>query len=736
MMYSYKNNNNILIKTNSFNDVANYAKVCKNTVFFAICGQNGYKMNFFDGNIVVTFPKTICYINKPILLSCSNVVIDGNGATIVGGSLANNKWIHYKDNIYYMDINTLVDDLYINNTRCTMARYPKKDYAKDCFAKDRIKAYKNMAGGYIHALHSKFWGGFSYKITKKTIFNRLKYVGGTQNNRPDGINKNYVYFENIFEDITEPFEWCFKENENRIYAYLPADLVVDSTQLITNECIFDIDKATDITIKNLNILGTVRTFMKTKEPLLRSDWTIYRGGAIHIKNSNNILVNSTNMQDIGSNAFFIDANCNNVQITNSHIKDIGASGACFVGNSDCVYNPLFRYEKKQHIKNISLNKGAKSENYPKNCGIENCIIENVGTIEKQASGVEISMAYKILVKNCSIFNTSRAGINIGDGTFGGHIIDGCDVFDCVKETGDHGCFNSWGRDRFWNLQGIAKEDIYKYSTLDCIEKTTIKNSRFRCDRGWDIDLDDGSSNYEICNNLCLNGGIKLREGFNRYVHHNVIINNTLHLHVWYKNSLDIVENNIVFKPYNTVLMDNGFGKSFNYNILHKTGVNMPVHAYKLSNVSGMDKNSYILDCKFDKHFNIQNDYIKGFSIPCEFGVKGDIIKQLSSSPIIPKEQNFYLSDNLNTYSFLGVSVKDIETDGEMSAYGTSSHNGVLVKAIEPNCKASKIGIQVDDVIIDINGIKIDCIKDIETIKNLNLKKHGVTVIRKQLTTKL
>ena len=53
--------------------------------------------------------------------------------------------------------------------------------------------------------------------------------------------------------------------------------------------------------------------------------------------------------------------------------------------------------------------------------------------------------------------------------------------------------------------------------LDAQKPTIIRNNRFRCDHGWDIDLDDGSSNYHIYNNLCLNGGIKLREGFHRIV---------------------------------------------------------------------------------------------------------------------------------------------------------------------------------------------------------------------------
>lgn len=72
-----------------------------------------------------------------------------------------------------------------------------------------------------------------------------------------------------------------------------------------------------------------------------------------------------------------------------------------------------------------------------------------GSDEKQTSPVHISMSHKITVRHCSIYDVPRAGINISEGTFGGHLIEHCDVFNTVLETGDHGSFNSWGRDRYW-----------------------------------------------------------------------------------------------------------------------------------------------------------------------------------------------------------------------------------------------------------------------------------------------
>lgn len=85
--------------------------------------------------------------------------------------------------------------------------------------------------------------------------------------------------------------------------------------------------------------------------------------------------------------------------------------------------------------------------------------------------------------------------------------------------------------------------------LDAQQTTIIRNNRFRCDHGWDIDLDDGSSNYHIYNNVMLNGGLKFREGFKRKAENNIMVNNSFHPHAWFKNSDDYFTRNIVMAPY-------------------------------------------------------------------------------------------------------------------------------------------------------------------------------------------
>ena len=200
---------------------------------------------------------------------------------------------------------------------------------------------------------------------------------------------------------------------------------------------------------------------------------------------------------------------------------------------------------------------------------EDCLIHDIGLVEKQVAGLQISVGSNITGRHLSIYNTPRAGINIGENAFGGHLIEFCDVFDTVQESSDHGSFNSWGRDRYWHTNyALVDKQIAKFPDLpkiDMLEKNTIRNSRWRCDHGWDIDLDDGSSWYRVENNLCLGGGIKLREGYHRTVKNNLIVANTFHPHVWFKKSGDIFEGNIVATPYQPIRLT-GKGQRWDSNV--------------------------------------------------------------------------------------------------------------------------------------------------------------------------
>ena len=709
-----------------------------------ICSKNGVGFTCHkDGEkTVISLKNGIYNLTSAILIKGENILIRGEKNTIIQGCVKIDGWVDEGNGVFSARTEYDADALYIDGEKYQMARFPKYNpnikifggFSRDVLSKAKAQSWKNPRGAYIHAMHLHNWGGFSYEVTGKDDNGNLTYIGGWQNNRQMGMHSDFKYIENVREEMTEPSEWYFDKDAGRAYVILKEGHSLDSAEICVNSSFFVFKNCKNVSVENIKIRRAKRTFMLTTEPLLRSDWTIYRGGAIYFTNSSSCSISKCSLFDIGTNGVFVDGKNNNITISKCHFKDLGASGVCFVGKPSAVRSPLFDATKSQSFLDIDKKRGPKSNDYPKNCSVNDCLIEHVGSVEKQATGVEISMSYGINVINTSIYDTSRAGINISEGTFGGHIIDGCDVFDTVKETGDHGSFNSWGRDRFWHLIDLAQDEIYKYAKLDSIDKTIIRNNRFRCDRGWDIDLDDGSSNYEIYNNLCLNGGIKLREGFNRYVHNNITVNNSIHLHVWYENSGDVVENNIIFTEYQPILMERGFGKSIDFNVLHSKNTKGLKKAPVLVRITGMDKGSIKARCVFKdiKHgdYTVISPKISGFEdFPSEFGVRYEPLKRLAKTPILPKINQSQKKGKSNIITLFGMKLKNIETDGEMSAFATAGHNGVLVLDVDQFAKVSAKGILPYDVIVAIGDKEINSLSDLGGITMDDFLSSKITVWR-------
>ena len=692
-------------------------------------------------------PAGIHTVTAPIRVRGNHVVIRGDdGARLYATHpLADHVWKNTENGIFYTDIDEdmTADALYIGDRKYRMARYPKYTsddlvfggYASDCIEPSKTENWRDPSGGYIHALHRHLWGGYSYKIMGKNKDGTLSLSGGWQNNRQMGMHDEYRYAVNIFEELTEPGEWFYNEKLHRIYVIPYPDDDLANAEIAVSHCFFVLENASDVRIENITFSRGSRTFMRTDEPLLRSDWTIFRGGAVMIEDCRDCMIDRCTFDDIGSNAVFVSGNCEHIAVTRCHIHDIGASGICFVGKPDAVRNPLFEYGQILPFSALDMTAGPKSDEYVRNCLAEDCLISHTGIVEKQSAGVQISMASKITVKNCTVCHVPRAGINISEGTFGGHLIEGCDVFDTVRETGDHGSFNSWGRDRFWHAEGLAEEDAGRYAFLDCTDKTVIRRSRFRCDHGWDIDLDDGSSNYLIEENLCLSGGIKLREGFGRCVRHNITVGNTVHFHVWYPHSEDTVTENLVFTPWVPIGMPAVWGQSVNNNLLYTPGQSTPIPADVLSDLSGQDTDSVCIDAQFRapeiSDYRPTCSEIHGFeAFPTEFGVRYEPLRRIADMPILPSNPKSHVAQTFAALIIHSMTVKNIDSDGEMSVYGTAEHSGVLVLAVEEDSLAWKRGIRPDDVLTAIGETQLLSTDDLAECADI--VGQEIVLLRKQL----
>lgn len=685
---------------------------------------------YYANNAIVFTPADARDANAPLTIKAwqnQRVILAGSKALVLN-------WQPYKNGIMQAQVkgDVIFDQLFINGQLQHSARYPNYDAnakhfngtADDVLSPARVARWQHPEGGYIHALHKSEWGGMDYEITGKDAKGELTMEGGWQNNRPSAMHAKYRFVENIFEELDTENEWYYDKANHTLYYYPPQGLNLKNAVVATPqlESLFvfsgDADKpVTHINIEGLQLTQTLRTFMKNREPLLRSDWTIYRVGAITMQGAANCIITNCYFNNVGGNALVFSNYNRHNQLSGCKIIGAGSGGVVFVGDPAAVRSPLFQYGQANKLDAIDKTPGPIGNNYPADCRIYNNLIESIGRVEKQVAGVQLSMCQSITVSHNTIDDVPRAGINVNEGTWGGHIIEFNDVFNTVQETGDHGSFNSWGRDRFWFPNRKQMDSINlahpELALLDVVKTIIIRNNRFRCDHGWDIDLDDGSSNYEIYNNLCLNGGLKLREGFNRKVYNNIIINNSFHPHVWFKDSKVSFQHNIVSSGYFPIGIKL-WGDHVDYNLFPDT------IALNKSLKNGTDAHSVFGDPMFIDA--VKGDYrvkpnspafkigFKNFPMN-EFGVVSPQLKEAAHKITIPALVANTGNNASETMDFLGAKVKNLNTLGERSATGMASETGALVLDV-PKRSVLYGTLNSNDVILQVGDRKINDIKDL------------------------
>ena len=437
-----------------------------------------------QGNVIVFLSEGTYYQAKPLSFSSKDTGTDKNAITFkaltgekvhIKGStpISNNAWKHYKNGIYTTSLKGTVFEkekitqLYFNNKRMVLARYPNWDYenpirggkgylicqsgdldhlkwrAKDL---NHLKGkWQNATDGILHAFHSKNWGNMQYRI-KSMDFENNKIMlgeGGWQCQRRTGPGSakgtsSPYYIENIFEELDADYEWFHDTRTNTLYfktpeGTKPSDALVEAastTRII--ECV----GTKNIHFEGITFSQSHTTYMNPKgySDLARGDWAISRNGAIYFLKSENCSVKNCHINQVGSNGVFVDGQNKNITVTGCLIEDIGESGVCFVGDTAAVreYQTWKKFKKIESYTDLA--KGPKTEDYPRECAVTNSIIRDVGVYGKQTSGVVVSMSMDITIGHCSIYRIPRAAVTFNDGTWGGHILEHCDIWDAITET--------------------------------------------------------------------------------------------------------------------------------------------------------------------------------------------------------------------------------------------------------------------------------------------------------------
>lgn len=692
---------------------------------------------------------------------------------ISGGARLECQWKPYKNGILETAIDERfldIDQLFVNGQLYRMARYPNYDppakffggTSGDAIAPLRVKTWSNPLGGYLHALHEAMWGSKHYRITGVNQDGTLQLQGGWQENRGGGFDpffrggyhKDYLFVENIFEELDAPGEWFLDREKKVLYLFPQPGVDLAQAEIIgarARELLVFQGSAESpvrhIAFVKLKFKHTARIFMEPYERLLRGDWSIARQAAVRIQGSEDVQIAGCYFEDLGGNGVFLDRYNRRVTVADCRFTRLGESCVCAVGGVDAVRSPAIEYSRTLPQDEIDLTPGPKSANYPNQCVIENNLMYDFGLIGKQTAGVFLSMSEEIAVRHNTIFDCPRAAICINDGCWGGHVIEYNDVFNTVRESGDHGPLNSWGRDRYWKTSYNGGQDIEPFAKeralLDAWKTTHIRNNRFAHEGGhsWGIDLDDGSSNYQIYNNLCLGMGVKLREGFMRQVENNIIVQGFGGFHIWLPGCDDTIAHNIIVSetPYQFIRANPEYALQIDYNLFYAngaapqvTGVGDPL-AMADWQAKGFDVHSRIADPLFvdpkNGDYRVKPDspalQLGFYNFPMDqFGV---VDRSLRDEADLIRESRRFTAPRSETakqrspekVQWRGATIKNLTGEAEKSAAGVGNETGVLFVEVPSASEAARTGFKTGDVAIAVNHTPVDTFGDFIRLLDTN-----------------
>jgi len=331
------------------------------------------------------------YLKAPLIFSAADsgrevapvefLAKDGEEVVFSGGSRLDLVWEPFRDGILQAatPVGLQLDQLFVNGWIQPMARYPNFDpaipqfngFAADSISAERSSRWEDPRGGFIHAMHEALWGDMHWVIRGKNPDGELVYEGGWQNNRPSAMHPTYRYVENIFEELDAPGEWFHDSKSGKLY-YHPEpglDLKTAVFEGVQLSHLMVLNGTREKPVRHISFQGitfrhAARTFMENREPLLRSDWTVYRGGAVLLTGTEDCRLLDCTFEQLGGNSVFVNMYNRRLLIKGCLIRDGGANGVAFVGDPRAVRSPLFKYDQKFDYKAIDRNPGPQTQEYP------------------------------------------------------------------------------------------------------------------------------------------------------------------------------------------------------------------------------------------------------------------------------------------------------------------------------------------------------------------------------------
>ena len=210
------------------------------------------------------------------------------------------------------------------------------------------------------------------------------------------------------------------------------------------------------------------------------------------------------------------------------------------------------------------------------------------------------------------------------------------------------------------------------------------------------------------------------------------------MHDWPTQSEDVFKHNIVLSAYQPALMegtsavDGKWGKVLDYNLFATDVASMQKYAQY-----GTDANSIVGDPMFvdasNGDFRVKEESpawsigFHNFDMDA-FGVMSRRLKAIAKTPVIPAlKMSALVQDEIKEIEWNGAVLYPV-SGNVLSAFGISlAETALAVKSITLGSEAERMGLQVKDLLWEINGVRI---KDISGLSKYQ-PGSSMVVVRNQ-----
>jgi hypothetical protein len=297
--------------------------------------------------------------------------------------------------------------------------------------------------GVLSAFQGGHWGSWTFQLgAVSTDGLTLSFSkGGWQEARGGGGAA--LYIENIPELLDVTGEWYFNTDTRVLtVAFNGTTTPLDADTLVASqldELIRVVGTSSTpvvgVTIQGIVFKHTNVDYFLPYEVVSGGDWSFHRGGMLYMEGTVASQILSCTFWSPGGNALMISGFNRQMNVTGNHFAYTGSSAIVSAGL-------------------IAGRIDAGAPEYPEGTVIEGNLMREIAVYVQQSGSYYAGLSANVTLRGNVVFNNARAGFNVNDGAFGGHLVVGNLLFNTVRVTNDHGPFNSWDRIpytwRSWN----------------------------------------------------------------------------------------------------------------------------------------------------------------------------------------------------------------------------------------------------------------------------------------------